>query len=216
MSSFVMGSLIFIVFHDFSVLYHTYHNIVCGFVPWKNSVLKFNKASHLKKFLFIVKPWDLTSVDFFFFNMAAPFFLSRTKVWYHDVLLYRYRVDRKERARLKNVKFTGKTSEKVKHIYIQSIELQLSSNYLHVNTVIIKWLNAYSTTFWLLYMLLSFKEKKLHVQASSIFCSQTNGNVQHMNSNEKKKKNFSFSKRFPFMKSKDHAVGEDISADERK
>lgn len=64
------------------------------------------------------------------------------------------RVDRKERARLKNVKFTGKTSEK------------------------------------------------------------TNGNVQHMNSNEKKKKNFSFSKRFPFMKSKDHAVGEDISADE--
>nr|XP_034328877.1 disks large homolog 1 isoform X6 [Crassostrea gigas] len=64
------------------------------------------------------------------------------------------RVDRKERARLKNVKFTGKTSEK------------------------------------------------------------TNGNVQHMNANEKKKKNFSFSKRFPFMKSKDHAVGEDISADE--
>ncbi|XP_022286481.1 disks large homolog 1-like isoform X1 [Crassostrea virginica] len=65
------------------------------------------------------------------------------------------RVDRKERARLKNVKFTGKTSEK------------------------------------------------------------TNGNVQHMSANEKKKKNFSFSKRFPFMKSKDHAVGEDISADER-
>ncbi|XP_061194420.1 disks large 1 tumor suppressor protein-like isoform X1 [Saccostrea echinata] len=65
------------------------------------------------------------------------------------------RVDRKERARLKNVKFTGKTSEK------------------------------------------------------------TNGNVQHVNSNEKKKKNFSFSKHFPFMKSKDHAVGEDISADER-
>nr|XP_022286484.1 disks large homolog 1-like isoform X4 [Crassostrea virginica] len=64
------------------------------------------------------------------------------------------RVDRKERARLKNVKFTGKTSEK------------------------------------------------------------TNGNVQHMSANEKKKKNFSFSKRFPFMKSKDHAVGEDISADE--
>lgn len=60
------------------------------------------------------------------------------------------------------------------------------------------------------------KRKKLHVHASSIFCSQTNGNVQHMNSNEKKKKNFSFSKRFPFMKSKDHAVGEDISADERK
>lgn len=51
-----MGSLIFIVFHDFSVLYLTCHNIICGFVLWKNSVLKFNKASHLKKFLFIVKP----------------------------------------------------------------------------------------------------------------------------------------------------------------
>lgn len=64
--------------------------------------------------------------------------------------------------------------------------------------------------------MLPFKvRKKLPVHASSIFCSQTNGNVQHMNANEKKKKNFSFSKRFPFMKSKDHAVGEDISADER-
>lgn len=82
------------------------------------------------------------------------------KVWYDDVLLYRYRVDRKERARLKNVKFTGKTSEKVMRVYIQSIELQLSSTYLHVITVIINWLNAYSTTFWLLYMLLLFKEGK--------------------------------------------------------
>lgn len=92
--------------------------------------------------------------------MAASFFQSRMKVWYDDVLLYRYRVDRKERARLKNVKFTGKTSEKVMRVYIQSIELQLSSTYLHVITVIINWLNAYSTTFWLLYMLLLFKEGK--------------------------------------------------------
>lgn len=37
-----------------------------------------------------------------------------------------------------------------------------------------------------------------------------------MNVNEKKKKNFSFFKRFFFMKSKDYVVGEDISVDERK
>lgn len=35
---------------------------------------------------------------------------------------YFYRVDRKERVRLKNVKFIGKISEKVKDIYIYSIE----------------------------------------------------------------------------------------------
>lgn len=124
--------------------------LICGFVLWKNSVLKFKMASHLKKFLFIVKPWDFNFCGFLyflFFYMAASFFQSRMKVWYDDVLLYRYRVDRKERARLKNVKFTGKTSEKVKRVYIQSIELQLSSTYLHVITVIINWLNAYSTTF---------------------------------------------------------------------
>ncbi|KAK3095808.1 hypothetical protein FSP39_019465 [Pinctada imbricata] len=65
------------------------------------------------------------------------------------------RVDRRERARLKNVKFTGRTSEK------------------------------------------------------------TNGNLQQQAANEKKKKNFSFTKRFPFMKSKDQSGSEDISADER-
>lgn len=31
-----------------------------------------------------------------------------------------------------------------------------------------------------------------------------------------KKKNFSFTRRFPFMKSKDHSGSEDVSADERK
>lgn len=35
---------------------------------------------------------------------------------------YFYRVDRKERVRLKNVKFIGKISEKVKDIYSYSIE----------------------------------------------------------------------------------------------
>lgn len=55
-SSPVTGSPILILFHDFSVLYLTCHNIICGLVLWKNSVLKYNKASHLTKFLFIVKP----------------------------------------------------------------------------------------------------------------------------------------------------------------
>ncbi|XP_069104164.1 disks large 1 tumor suppressor protein-like isoform X1 [Argopecten irradians] len=64
------------------------------------------------------------------------------------------RVDRKERARLKNVKFTGKTSEK------------------------------------------------------------SNGSLQAA-ANEKKKKNFSFTKKFPFMKSKDQSGSEEVSADER-
>ncbi|XP_021376711.1 disks large homolog 1-like isoform X4 [Mizuhopecten yessoensis] len=63
------------------------------------------------------------------------------------------RVDRKERARLKNVKFTGKTSEK------------------------------------------------------------SNGSLQAA-ANEKKKKNFSFTKKFPFMKSKDQSGSEEVSADE--
>lgn len=61
------------------------------------------------------------------------------------------RVERKERARLKNVKFTGKTSS--------NVDKQAAAN-------------------------------------------------------EKKKKNFSFSKKFPFMKSKDQSGSEDISADE--
>ncbi|XP_063430161.1 disks large 1 tumor suppressor protein-like isoform X5 [Mytilus trossulus] len=64
------------------------------------------------------------------------------------------RVDRKERARLKNVKFTGRTTSNV--------------------------------------------DKQ-----------------QSLSANDKKKKNFSFSKRFPFMKSKDQSGSEDISADER-
>lgn len=34
--------------------------------------------------------------------------------------------------------------------------------------------------------------------------------------NDRKKKNFSFSRRFPFMKSKDQSGSEDISCDERK
>lgn len=39
---------------------------------------------------------------------------------------------------------------------------------------------------------------------------------QTLSATDKKKKNFSFSKRFPFMKSKDQSGSEDISADERK
>lgn len=66
---------------------------------------------------------------------------------------YFYRVDRKERARLKNVKFTGKTSEKVKDIYIHSIEFQLSSSNLHEITFNSRLFNAYPTTLWILYML---------------------------------------------------------------
>ncbi|XP_059172698.1 disks large homolog 4-like isoform X2 [Physella acuta] len=67
------------------------------------------------------------------------------------------RVERKERARLKNVKFTGKNST--------NTEKQTSS-------------------------------------ASAA-------------ANDRKKKNFSFSRRFPFMKSKDQSGSEDVSADER-
>lgn len=66
---------------------------------------------------------------------------------------YFYRVDRKERARLKNVKFTGKTSEKVKDIYIHGIEFQLSSSNLHVITFNSRLFKAYPTTLWILYML---------------------------------------------------------------
>ncbi|BFZ06610.1 hypothetical protein BsWGS_09649 [Bradybaena similaris] len=66
------------------------------------------------------------------------------------------RVERKERARLKNVKFTGKNS---------------------TNT-----------------------DKPTPASAAA---------------NDRKKKNFSFSRRFPFMKSKDHSGSEDVSADER-
>ncbi|XP_046566015.1 LOW QUALITY PROTEIN: disks large homolog 2-like [Haliotis rubra] len=65
------------------------------------------------------------------------------------------RVERKEKARLKNVKFTGKSS----------------SNNDRIN--------------------------------------------QSAAANDRKKKNFSFSRKFPFMKSKDHSGSEDISADER-
>lgn len=42
--------------------------------------------------------------------------LSVNMVYYVKSESFCYRVDRKERARLKNVKFTGKTSEKVKPI----------------------------------------------------------------------------------------------------
>ncbi|XP_050404710.1 disks large 1 tumor suppressor protein isoform X4 [Patella vulgata] len=66
------------------------------------------------------------------------------------------RVDRKERARLKNVKFTGKNS---------------TSN-----------------------------DKVSSQQAAA---------------NDRKKKNFSFTRKFPFMKSKDQSGSEDVSADER-
>ncbi|XP_048247341.1 disks large 1 tumor suppressor protein-like isoform X6 [Haliotis rufescens] len=65
------------------------------------------------------------------------------------------RVERKEKARLKNVKFTGKSS----------------SNNDRIN--------------------------------------------QSAAANDRKKKNFSFSRKFPFMKSKDHSGSEDISADEQ-
>ncbi|GFS14248.1 disks large-like protein 1 [Elysia marginata] len=67
------------------------------------------------------------------------------------------RVERKERARLKNVKFTGKN---------------------HTNT------------------------EKYPPSAAAA-------------ANDRKKKNFSFSRRFPFMKSKDQSGSEDVSADER-
>ncbi|XP_055868833.1 disks large homolog 1-like isoform X3 [Biomphalaria glabrata] len=67
------------------------------------------------------------------------------------------RVERKERARLKNVKFTGKNST---------------------------------------------NSDKTSSSASSA-------------ANDRKKKNFSFSRRFPFMKSKDQSGSEDVSADER-
>ncbi|KAH9509443.1 Disks large 1 [Bulinus truncatus] len=67
------------------------------------------------------------------------------------------RVERKERARLKNVKFTGKNSA---------------------------------------------NSDKTSSSASSA-------------ANDRKKKNFSFSRRFPFMKSKDQSGSEDVSADER-
>ena len=33
--------------------------------------------------------------------------------------------------------------------------------------------------------------------------------------NDRKKKNFSFTRRFPFMKSKDHSGSEEVSCDER-
>lgn len=81
----------------------------------------------------------------------------------YNVLPYFYRVDRKERARLKNVKFTGKTSEKVKDIYIHSIEFQLSSSNLHVITFNSRLFNAYPTTLWILYMLNAsvWSEKKI-------------------------------------------------------
>lgn len=81
----------------------------------------------------------------------------------YNVLPYFYRVDRKERARLKNVKFTGKTSEKVKDIYIHSIEFQLSSSNLHEITFNSRLFNAYPTTLWILYMLNAsvWSEKKI-------------------------------------------------------
>ncbi|XP_064614910.1 disks large homolog 1-like isoform X2 [Liolophura sinensis] len=63
----------------------------------------------------------------------------------------KHRVERKERARLKNVKFTGRGG---------------------------------------------------------------NDRVSEATANEKRKKNFSFSRRFPFMKSKDQSGGEELSADE--
>ena len=40
-------------------------------------------------------------------------------------VLFFNRVDRKERARLKNVKFTGKTSEKVKSLYILFYSMEM-------------------------------------------------------------------------------------------
>ncbi|XP_025080159.1 disks large homolog 2-like isoform X5 [Pomacea canaliculata] len=68
------------------------------------------------------------------------------------------RVERKERARLKNVKFTGKNS--------------------------------------------GSSDKHGHAGAAK-------------DKDKDKKKNFSFTRRFPFMKSKDHSGSEDVSADER-
>lgn len=112
-------------------------------------------TTFLPKYPSFVKPWDLSFVDLFFpISHCSIFFLSWMKVLYYmyNVLPYFYRVDRKERARLKNVKFTGKTSEKVKDIYIHSIEFQLSSSNLHEITFNSRWLNAYPTTLWILYM----------------------------------------------------------------
>lgn len=70
------------------------------------------------------------------------------------------RVDRKERARLKNVKFTGRTTSNTDKTQCDFLQ------------------------------------------------------QQSLSATDKKKKNFSFSKRFPFMKSKDQSGSEDISADE--
>lgn len=42
------------------------------------------------------------------------------------------------------------------------------------------------------------------------------GNDKAAAANEKRKKNFSFSRKFPFMKSKDHSGSEDVSADEQE
>lgn len=125
------------------------HNVNLEFcVPWK----KYTKVCYFTKYHSIVKPW----VMWIFFSCKS--LLHLYSIMDESLILimfyyYFYRVDRKERARLKNVKFTGKTSEKVKDIYIHSIEFQLSSSNLHEITFNSRWLNAYPTILWILYML---------------------------------------------------------------
>lgn len=96
---------------------------------------------------------------------------------------WHFRVERKERARLKNVKFQGKGQERS-------------------NSTDVSFLYQYTLLWcWWCYSLNLF------------LCSSQ----QLMGTSDRKKKNFSFSRKFPFMKSKDHSGSEDaISADERE